>query len=76
MPEAIKEVNKTDICLIPKVDKPEFIAQFRLISLCNGAYKVLNKLRVNRLNPLMPYLTSLYQTGFIPKRSIHENIVA
>lgn len=28
-------VNCTNICLIPKIDKPEFVSQFHLISLCN-----------------------------------------
>jgi hypothetical protein len=74
-PENIASVNTTNICLIPKVDKPEFVSQFRPISLCNVSYKVLTKVIVNRLKPLIPLIISPYQTGFIPTRSIHENIV-
>ncbi|PNX63728.1 ribonuclease H, partial [Trifolium pratense] len=74
-PYAIANVNTTDICLIPKIDKPEFVSQFRPISLCNVSYKVLTKVIVNRLKPLMPTIISPYQTGFVPTRSIHENIV-
>lgn len=74
-PQLIQQVNGTDICLIPKVDRPEFISQFCPTSLCNVDYKVLTKIVVQRLKPLMPEIISPYQTGFVPTRSIHENIV-
>ncbi|XP_043724222.1 uncharacterized protein LOC122671183 [Telopea speciosissima] len=38
-----KELNKTFICLIPKVKAPESADQFRPISLCNIAFKVITK---------------------------------
>jgi hypothetical protein len=71
----LEEINLTDICLIPKVEKPEFVNQFRPISLCNNIYKVMSKVMVNRLKESMQFLISPYQTGFIPGRCIHENIV-
>ena len=37
----LQYINHTFITLIPKVDNPEFVAQFRHISLCNVIYKVL-----------------------------------
>lgn len=74
-PREIGNVNFTDIVLIPKVDKPEYISQFRPISLCNVSYKVLTKIVVQRLKPFIPDIISPYQTGFVPTRSIHENIV-
>ncbi|XP_043703872.1 uncharacterized protein LOC122653966 [Telopea speciosissima] len=39
-----KEMNNTLICLIPKVPSPERAEQFRPISLCNIAIKVLSSL--------------------------------
>lgn len=74
-PEVLAEVNYTDICLIPKVPKPELFSQFKPISLCNVNYKILTKIIVNRLKPFIPRLVSPCQAGFVPGRSIHENIV-
>jgi hypothetical protein len=69
------KINFTDICLIPKVEHPEFVNQFWPISLWNTLYKIVTKVVVNILKELIPLIISPYQTGFIPRHSIHENIV-
>ena len=46
MPEG---VNNTTIVLIPKVDNPQRLTEFRPISLCNMVYKIIAKCLVNRL---------------------------
>jgi hypothetical protein len=74
-PCLLDEVNYTDICLIPKVAQPEYVNQFRPISLCNTLYKIVSKVVVSRLKEYISILVSPFQTGFIPGRSIHENIV-
>jgi hypothetical protein len=74
-PSKISEVNQTDICLIPKIQSPEYISQFRPISLCNTIYKVVSKVVVERLKDCIPIIISPYQTGFVPGRNIHENII-
>jgi hypothetical protein len=71
----VAAVNFTDICLIPKIDKPEFVSQFRPISLCNVSYKIITKIIVNRLKRIIPQVVSPFQTGFVPGRNITENIV-
>lgn len=68
-------MNQTDIVLIPKVEQPQTILQFRPISLCNSIYKVISKIIVNRLKVCIPKLVSPFQTSFIPGRNIHENII-
>jgi hypothetical protein len=74
-PSRIAEVNQTDICLIPKVPHPEYVHQFRPISLCNTNYKIVSKVIVERLKECIAELISPFQTGFVPGRNIHENII-
>ncbi|PNX75251.1 ribonuclease H, partial [Trifolium pratense] len=74
-PSVVSSVNQTDICLIPKIQQPEFITQFRPISLCNTIYKIVSKVIVERLKDCIPKLVSPFQTGFVPGRIIHENVI-
>lgn len=46
----LKEVNQTNIVLIPKVRHPESMSQLRPISLCRFIYKIISKVLANRLN--------------------------
>ena len=45
------------------------------ISLCNVIYKVISKILVNRLKPLMNDLIIPYQNAFIKGRSITDDIL-
>lgn len=45
--------NDTLISLIPKCKGPENMGQFRPISLCNVPYKMISKILVNRIRPLL-----------------------
>jgi hypothetical protein len=57
------------------VNKSEFVNQFKPISLCNVSYKVLTKIVVNRLKSVVGSIISPFQTGFVPRRNINENII-
>ena len=70
-----KPLNHTFITLIPKIPFPDDVSHFRPISLCNVIYKVIAKILVNRLKPLMDSLITLYQNAFIKGRNITDNIL-
>jgi hypothetical protein len=74
-PSLISFINNTLIVMIPKVDKPESVSQFRPIALCNVTYKIITKVIVNRIKPLLNGIISPYQSSFIPGRTIHHNII-
>ncbi|CAH9130191.1 unnamed protein product, partial [Cuscuta epithymum] len=68
-------LNHTNIILIPKKDRPETIADWRPISLCNVLFKIFSKVLANRLKPILGYLISHTQSAFVPGRSIVDNIM-
>ncbi|KAJ7949853.1 Ribonuclease H [Quillaja saponaria] len=69
------KLNDTLISLIPKIAIPETIRQFRPIGLCNVTYKIISKILVKKIKPLLNKLVSLMQSSFIPGRQTSDNIV-
>lgn len=68
-------LNEAIICLLPKQEALDSLAQFRPISLCNVLLKLVSKILANCLKPLMSKLTGASQASFIPGRSTTDNIV-
>lgn len=61
-------LNTTTLCLIPKCTAPTKVEHFRPISLCNTIYKLITKILVNCLKPIMPSLITPHQSGFVKGR--------
>lgn len=50
IPDSIKKIH---IRLIPKVQSPKTVAEYRPIALCNVYYKVISKILTRRLQPVL-----------------------
>ncbi|XP_026417371.1 uncharacterized protein LOC113312852 [Papaver somniferum] len=61
-----KEMNHTFLSLIQKTDNPSSPSEFRPISLCNSSYKIISKIIVNRMKPLLSKMISPYQAAYVP----------
>ena len=70
-----KGINSTFIALIPKVDSPQRLNDFRPISLVGSMYKILPKVLANRLRSIMDSVTLDSQSAFIKGRQILDGIM-
>nr|XP_027089582.1 uncharacterized protein LOC113710661 [Coffea arabica] len=71
----LKSINETSITLIPKVENPIDLANYRPISLCNVLYRILAKILANRLKKVIALCISSSQSAFVPGRQIVDNII-
>ena len=71
----LKNFNATFLALIPKEDGADSPGKFRHISLCNVIYKIISKVIVNRLKPLLPNLISPEQSRFVEGRQILDGVI-
>ncbi|KAH6556066.1 hypothetical protein KP509_1Z207400 [Ceratopteris richardii] len=62
------------IKLIPKVQVPKRMEDWRPISMMSIIYKIFAKIFALRLKPIMHKITHPSQTGFVYGRSIYDNI--
>ena len=70
-----KGVNSTFIALIPKVDNPHRLNDFRPILLVGSMYKILAKFLANRLRSVIGLVISESQSAFIKGRQILDDIL-
>lgn len=68
-------LDDTLIVTIPKVDNPSSMKDFKPISLCNEAFKIVYKVLVNMIMPFLDTIIRPFQSSFIPKRGTMDNVV-
>ncbi|KAA3460284.1 reverse transcriptase [Gossypium australe] len=71
----VDSANMTNIVLIPKVQNPTSMVNFRLISLCSILYKLIAKTIANRMQNVMDTCIDQVQGAFVPGRLISDNIL-
>ena len=72
MPEYL---NRTLITLIPKCNTLESLSNYRQISLCNTVYKIVTKVIMARIRPMLSNLVSPYQMAFVPCQKGVDNAI-
>ena len=73
--EIAEELYRTHITFIPKIPGLETLNNYWPISLCNIVYKIVSKILVARLRPLLGKLISPLQFAFIPSRRGTDNAI-
>ena len=68
-------INHTFITLIPKINSPKHVHQYRPISLCNMLYKIFSKVLANCLKKILPLIITEHQFSFTKDRLIYDNIM-
>lgn len=70
-----KSMTHACLVLLPKVENPNKLTEFRPIGLNNFSYKIISKLLYLKLAPILPNLISPNQLGFVKGRTTFENIM-
>lgn len=70
----LDRINYSQIVLVPKEGSRE-ACDFRPITLLQSSFKIISKVLSNRLAPVIGELIGDYQSGFIKRTSILEDIV-
>lgn len=65
--------NSTILSMVPKHTGASSITDYRPISCLNTLYKVVSRLLVKRLKPILPLLIAPNQTAFVKGRLLVEN---
>lgn len=63
--KSLKEIKRTQLVLIPKIENPLNLKNFRPISLCTVIYKIISKSVSNRLQKVLDIYINDFQSAFV-----------
>jgi hypothetical protein len=73
--KVLPTLNATFLTLIPKEERVTNLKNFRPITLCNMIYKIISKVLALRLNPILPFVISKDQLGYVEGRQIMDSVI-
>jgi hypothetical protein len=68
----LQSINGSYITLVPKVQNPSNVTDFRPISLFNSSIKLISKILANRLQNVILQIIHQNQYEFLKSRSIQD----
>eukprot|EP00253_Pinus_taeda_P017913 PITA_17913 len=68
-------LNATFISLIPKSEESNTLDKYRPIALCNIIYKIISEVVALRLKPVLPFIISPEQSGYVEGCQIRDGII-
>lgn len=71
----IKQWSSTTITLVPKVQHPSYVKEYRPIACCTVLYKIISKILTKRIAGVIGKVVNDAQSGFIPGKQIKDNIL-
>ena len=72
---SIRHLNITWVTLIPKVENPTSIKEFRPISMVGAIYKIISKILSSRLKEVIAPLIDESQSAFVGNRQILDGVL-
>lgn len=70
-----RPISATTLVLLPKMNAPRQLGEYRPISLSNFSGKIISKILANRLAQFLPHIVDEEQAGFVHGRQITHHIV-
>ncbi|KAK2661510.1 hypothetical protein Ddye_000084 [Dipteronia dyeriana] len=68
----VEDFNSTIITLIPKIQAPEAVSDFRSFSLCNVLYKIIAKFITNRFRVEWDFIGKMMISMGFPEREVRQ----
>jgi hypothetical protein len=73
--KVLPALNVTFLTLIPKEERVTNPKNFKPIALYNVIYKIISKVIALRLKPILPFIISKEQSGYVKGRQIMDNVI-